>query len=212
MIYWVKSNLFDSKGKQRLLSALCEQPGRFFSVKELSLRTGLPLARVKEVLAVFSKHEIVNIENKKREKYYQINARSQAYSELSALFTPTKGKGKDLVERIISSAGEVELAVLSGVFTGRPKAQADLLLVGKFGPKRLNRAIAELQALAANEINFAEFSPNEFLDRYYSYDWFVKEVMDNEPIIIVDKLLQKEKKVKHGRKYLLATLLQGKNK
>jgi hypothetical protein len=28
----------------------------------------------------------------------------------------------------------------------------------------------------------------------------------------VDKLLQKEKKAKHGRKYLLATLVQGKNK
>lgn len=199
----MKNILYDTKSKQKLLVEMCAQPKRHFSVKELAMRTGTTLSRTKQLLLLFTRHGIVNSSAKKRERYYQINRHSPSYIELSAIFKPGPTRTRDMIQRIITSGGQVEFAALSGVFVGRPHSQVDLLLVGRFGQKRLNRTVAALQTIAANEINFAVLTKRDFLDRIYSFDWFVKEVMDNDPVIVVDKILPAESRKKGSKWHLL---------
>lgn len=190
----MKNALLDTKSKQKILVTLSQHPRRFFSVKELALRTGAGPAAIRRVMPLFSKHDAVSQVRKRHERYYQINRSSSLFPELSMFFPTKKSAVRDPLERIIASSGDIKFAVLTGVFTGMTDAAADLLLVGKASEKKQAKMIKQLEDIVGVEVNYALIAENEFFERMYSYDWFVKEIMEHDPVILIDKLSKKRRK------------------
>ncbi|PIR96893.1 MAG: hypothetical protein COT91_04210 [Candidatus Doudnabacteria bacterium CG10_big_fil_rev_8_21_14_0_10_41_10] len=151
--------------------------------------------KIKQLLSYFTKHRLLNTTEKRKQKYYQINRFSPAFEELVKIFEQSeKNKNRDFLEKTLLSAGNIRFAALTGIFVGLPKNEVDLLLVGKTSPTKLNDCIKFLEKLISNEINYVEMSTREFKDRFYGFDWFMKEIMDNNPVIIIDEVTKKLEK------------------
>jgi hypothetical protein len=183
----------DNKNKHRLLLTMMHQPRRFFSMKELSLRTTAPLKRVKNQLQHLAKQRLVTHADKFKERFWRINQGAATYEEMKKLLAPElksrqKSKTRDMIERLVLSCGDVRFAALSGVFIGQNKAPIDLLLVGEISPLRAERLIQLLQRIMSVEINYALFTEREYKSRLYSFDWFLKEILERDPLILVDKV------------------------
>lgn len=189
----MNKGLFDGKSKQKILYTLCLRADRFFSAREIAEINRISSASVKKLLQGFFKHGILKTAEKKGERYYQIDRRSTAFEELARLFLKQKYSQKDAVGKIVKGLGDLKFAALSGIFVGRTRGDIDLLLVGKIGAKKAERGLRELSKLAGNEINYALMEEKEFRDRLYSFDWFVKEVMDHSPVVLIDKINKRSK-------------------
>jgi len=189
----MNKGLFDGKSKQKILYTLCTQADRFFSTREIAEINRIGTASAKKHLQGFSKLGILKIAEKKKERYYQIDRRSAAFEELARLFSKQKYSQKDVVGKTVKGMGDLKFAALSGIFIGRIRSDIDLLLVGKASAKKVERVIRELSKLTGNEINYALMEEKEFRDRLYSFDWFVKEVMDHSPVVLIDKVNKRGK-------------------
>jgi len=192
--------LLENSGRKNLLSIFLQQPRRYFSVRELSVRSRLGRNKLKTLLSFFAKRRFLNTIEKKRQKYYQFNS-LRAGSEFNSIFKPDKKDlSKDIVTKAVAAAGEIKLAVLSGVFVGLPKAQADLLLVGKIVPKRLEKCLKFMEKLSGREINYAIFSKAEYLERLYRSDWFLREILDKSPVVMIDEISKaaEKKEIERG--------------
>lgn len=196
----MKKGIFDSRENLKLLFVMCRQPSRYFSARELALRARLGEALVKRILGDFSKHRLLNYFEKKQQRYYQINRDANVFVELVKILSAGKYHDKEVLENILRNAQGLKFAALSGLFIGHSKSGADLLLVGELGEKPAEKLISKIEEIAGNEINYALMPEKEFRQRIYSYDWFVKEVMDRNPVVVFDKIGgQKDSK---GHKFL----------
>jgi hypothetical protein len=185
----VEKKILENPNLRKIISVLVKNRMRYYSVKELSVRSAMTLGQVRSALQYLSKRGLLNQTEKSQQKYYQIRTSTKLFSELIKNLKVGKiDLSKDLVSREILSVGEVKLAILSGLFVGLPKAQADLLLVGKISSKKLEKCLKSLEKLSGNEINYAIFSESEYFERLYGSDWFLREVIDRPQITLVDRL------------------------
>ena len=185
----IENKVLENPKRRKIIAVLMKNKQRFFSVKELSLRTGLAKGRVRAVLQYLSKRRLLNQAGKHQQKYYQINTAAKIFSEFYRDLKVRKiDLSRDILSRAVLSAGAIKLALLSGVFVGLPKAQADLLLVGKIIPKRLEKCLEFMEKLTGHEINYAIFSEAEYLERLYGSDWFLREILDRSHVTIIDRI------------------------
>lgn len=197
----MRKSFLENRQIQAVVEQLILQPKRYFSNRELAVRTHFSPNKVKDLLSTLSKSGLLNTFETGHRKFYQINKRSALFLELGPLLARAKTRsGRDLMERIIGASGDVKLAALSGVFVGAGRSPADLLLVGDIKGVRLEKCIKSLEDLAEGEIDYAVMSEKEFRDRKYSFDWFVKEVLERDPYMVVDRVskkLERQPKGKH---------------
>lgn len=177
-----------------MLLVLTSLTRRYFSVAELAQRTGIGGAVVKRLLLGFERARIVSRADKNKQPYYQINRKSADFSELLSVLGNEKASSRDPVARIIMGIGDIKYAALTGIFIGLTGADCDLLLVGTITGARVDKAVKELEEIVGNEINYATMNEAEYKQRLYSFDWFIKEILEREPVVIVDKLSYKNKK------------------
>ncbi|OGE79898.1 MAG: hypothetical protein A2826_01255 [Candidatus Doudnabacteria bacterium RIFCSPHIGHO2_01_FULL_43_23] len=184
-----EKKVVENSNIRKIVAVLVKNQPRYFSVKELSIRSGMALGMVRSALKYLSKRGLLNQADKIQQKYYQIKTSTNFFSEFTKHLKVGKiDLSKDLISREILSVGEVKLAILSGIFVGLPKAEADLLLVGKISTKKLEKCLKFLEKLSGNEINYAIFSENEYFERLYGSDWFLREVIDRPQITLVDRI------------------------
>lgn len=189
----MKLGLFEGKSRQKTLYTLYCSPNRYFSIRELAEINRLGPVTVKKILQDFVKYGVTRVVEKKGERYYSIDRTSALFGQLPEIFGKQKFAQKDIVANIVRRLPDLKLAALTGIYVGMPRAEIDVLLVGTVSQKKVERAAAELSKLAGLEINYALMPEKEYHDRLYSFDWFLKEVLDHDPVILVDKLSKHHK-------------------
>ncbi|HEX9502709.1 MAG TPA: hypothetical protein VF974_00085 [Patescibacteria group bacterium] len=181
------SQLLSSKQKTSVINLFLAHPGRSFAITELRVNTGCPTKLLKQTLKELDKIEFLNITVKNRIKYYQMNKHFALYPELVNLLRKVKNIPPDNLVKQAAKIGHCKLIALTGVFVGKPRIETDLLFVGKLNPKRLDKIIALAQKYAEQEISYTVFTPQEFEYRKIMNDRFVKNILENNPVLVIDK-------------------------
>ncbi len=181
------AQLLSSKPKTQLINLFLANPQRAFAFTELKLTTHCPQKLLRVTLKELDKMGFLNQTEKKRVKYYQMNHYFALYPELVGFLRKAKHVPKDTLAAAAAKVGDCRLVVLTGVFAGRPRIETDLLFVGKVSPKRLQTFLKLAAKFAEQEVSFTIFSPQEFEYRKVMNDRFVKNIMENDPVIVVDK-------------------------
>jgi hypothetical protein len=146
---------------------------------------------LKETLKELNKIEFLNISGKNKVKYYQMNKHFALYPELVSLLRKVRQIPSDDLFRQAEKLAPTKLVVLTGVFVGKPRVETDLLIVGKITTKKLNKFLELAEKYAEQEINFTVFTPQEFDYRKIMNDRFLKNVLENNPVIVIDKTKKK---------------------
>lgn len=186
------SQLLSSKPKAKVVNMLLAHPDRSFSFTELRTVSGCPKPLLKKTLSELSKAGFL-LTHMRKAKYYQINKHFALYPELVNLLRKVKNPPKDLLFAAAAKIGDCKFACLTGVFTGKPRIETDVLFVGKVSPKKLETFLKLAEKFAEQEVSYTVFSQQEFEYRQIMNDRFVKNILENSPVIVVDKTKNKAK-------------------
>ena len=181
------AQLLSSKPKTNLVNMFLAHPQRSFSFTELRISSACSSALLKPALKELSKLEFLNTTEKKRTKYYQMNRHFALYPELVNLLRKVKKVPADLLVAQAARVGDCKLVVLTGIFVGRPRIETDVLFVGKVSQARLNRFLRLAEKFAEQEVSFTIFSSQEYEYRKVMNDRFLKNIIENDPVVVIDK-------------------------
>ncbi len=181
------SQLLSSKPKTQLINLFLAHPGRSFSFTELRINTKCPTKLLKQTLKELDKIDFLTITVKNRVKYYQMNKHFALYPELVNLLRKVKNIPQDNLVKEVIKVGQCKLIALTGIFAGKPRIETDMLFVGKINPRRLTKILALAEKYAEQEISYTIFTPQEFEYRKIMNDRFVKNILENNPVLVVDK-------------------------
>jgi DNA-binding HxlR family transcriptional regulator len=181
------AQLLSSKPKTNLINLLLAHPARAFAFTELKAESGCSNQLLKITIKELDKMDFLTVSEKKRVKYYQMNRHFALYPELLNLLRKVKKVPQDLLARAALSLGDCKLVALTGVFVGKPRIETDLLFVGKVSPKRLENLLKLAEKYAEQEVSYTIFTTQEFDYRKIMNDRFVKNILENDPVLVVDK-------------------------
>ncbi|HOX21456.1 MAG TPA: hypothetical protein PKZ02_00545 [Candidatus Paceibacterota bacterium] len=115
----------------------------------------------------------------------------------SFILTPSFWYKEQMIKKF-QKLGAIKLLILTGILTGDDKMpEADLLLVGnKIKEKKLANLVNELEADFGKELNYLVLSEKDFQYRYSMMDRLIREILESEKNVLIDKLgLEKMKTI-----------------
>lgn len=179
-------HLFGSKTRIKLLPLFLFNPQREFYVRELTRKLSEHINSIRRELSSLSKIGLLVSRQRDKRKYYRVNTNYVLFKELKNLFLRILTFPQERLAREIKKIGKIKFACLSGFFTQSP-SRCDFLLVGEAKHDRLEKLIKKLEEEQNHEINYTLMSEAEFGYRKDLEDRFVRTILENENIILVDQ-------------------------
>lgn len=195
--------IFGSKTRHKLLRLFFKHPDQDFFVRELARRIDGQINAIRREIDNLVKMQIIlarenkNVPAEKGEKknlaeakrkYYRLNRQGQLFSELQALMTKD-----DLIDEgkflgMLKNLGEVDYLILSGRFVGLADSQTDILIVGNFVRKELQKLIDYFERETGDEVRYTVMAKKEFFYRRDVADKFLTDIVENKHIVAIDNL------------------------
>lgn len=171
-----------------ILSFLLLAPPRSYTVKELSQRIGMKESETAQNLGELVKLGQVKTFLKRGSRYYLINTRAENYLELQKSYAKTTPKYDDELFVAIKKLGDIRLAVLTGIFTGRPESIVDLLFVGRVSGEKLGQFMSDCESMMGQELNYCVMGEEEFVLRKNGSDKFIRDILDYHYVEVVNRI------------------------
>lgn len=187
-------HLFGSKTRVKLLHVFFTNPNRSFYVREVTRKVDEQINSVRRELSNLLSIGVIRSDTSGNKVYYEVNQDHPFYESLHTIFTNLNTNQEPTISSEIDSAsrfaaiGNVDYAVLSGVFTRDATAPVDLLIVGNVNRTKLDNLIAELEAEEGRELRYTVLSREQYDYRRDLNDRFLSSVMDSKYTVVVDRI------------------------
>lgn len=179
--------LFASRARARIISALALRPGERLYLRELSRLTNTDVSAAKQELDRLERLGFLTSETSGNRRYIEVNQSFPLYPELRAIALKTGGLAVALRKALESLPG-IHLAFVYGsVAKGeeRPGSDLDLFILGRVPGPLLHKALAGTKAGLRREINTSRFAVDEARTRFKRGDSFLRDVVRGPKIFIV---------------------------
>jgi uncharacterized protein len=192
-------HFFGSKTRVKLLQIFFGSPQRPFYVRELARLIGTQLHGVRREVSNLAKLGIIaELEESelgtrktgtKLSKYFQLDPNFLLYPELKALLLKAELlEEKVLVETITEKAGDIDLLILTGMFTGAEEVETDMLIVGSLKPVVFARVIKDYEQNSGKTIRYTLMDTKEFTERKQIGDKFLYTIFESKNLPAVNKI------------------------
>lgn len=186
--------LFGSKTRVKLLQLFFSNPNRSFYVREITRKIDEQINSVRRELANLLSIGIISSDSAENHRlYYEVNQDYEHYKALAAIFggqklaTPaTEDAGNDSL-KALKAIGNIDLALLTGIFTREEAVGVDFLVVGDVNQTQLDKYVAEFEAKEGKEIRYAAMTPSDYVYRKQINDRFLATIMSAKKQILIDK-------------------------
>jgi hypothetical protein len=187
--------LFGSKTRVKLLQLFCSNPNRSFYVREITRKIDEQINSVRRELANLLSIGIISSDNADNNRlYYEVNQDYEHYKALAAIFggqklaaaTATEEKGSDSLKPL-KAIGNIDLALLTGVFTRDDVVSVDFVVVGDINQTQLDKYVADFEAKEGKEIRYTSMTHDDYVYRKQINDRFLSTVMAAKKQILIDK-------------------------
>lgn len=180
-------SIFSSKTRTKLLTLFLLNPEQEFYVRELTRRLNERINSIRRELLNLTKMGLLSSRLRDKRKYYSVNKNFIIFKELKALISKANTAPQRKLAKSLEGLGRIRYACLSGFFTQSP-SRVDLLLVGEAHRKKLEKFIKKLEKEQGREINYTVMNTNEFNYRKNLEDRFLKTILENEHVVLINKL------------------------
>jgi hypothetical protein len=185
------SNLLSSKYKSGVVNLFLAHPGRAFAPAEIKASTACPNKVLVQTLKELMKLGFLMTVERSKIKFYKVDKHFALYPELVAMLRKNKKLPQDLLVKELAKLSDCKVVILTGVFVGKPRIESDILLVGKVTEKRLANTIKLAEKFAEHQVNYTIMPMAEFDYRKIMSDRFLKNVLENHPLVVTDKTKNK---------------------
>lgn len=186
--------LFGSKTRVKLLQLFCSNPNRSFYVREITRKIDEQINSVRRELANLLSIGIISSDDNKNRLYYEVNQDYEHYKALAAMFggqalttTPVKGEAKEGGLKELKAIGNIDLALLTGIFTRDTVVEVDFLVVGDINQTQLDKYVADFEAKEGKDIRYTSMTYPDYEYRKQINDRFLSTVMGAKKQILIDK-------------------------
>lgn len=191
-------SLFGSKTRVKLLSLFLNNPDRSYYVREITRKIDEQINSVRRELSNLLTIGIVRSESQQNKLYYEANPKYEYYDQLRTIFAnipikptanktaPVETKEDDEIAKKLRSAGNVELAFLTGAFVRQQHVGIDLFILGDVNRSKVANIISELERDMGKELNYTIMNQEEYSYRLSLNDRFLSNIMDAKKIKLID--------------------------
>ncbi len=188
--------LFGSKTRVKLLSLFYNNPDRPFYVREITRKIDEQINSVRRELQNLLNIGIVRSVSQSNRLYYEVNAKYNFHKELQSIFQRIPAKSKDIKQtkeedhifKGLQKAGNVRMAFLTGAFVRGSHQQIDIFIVGDMNKSQLAKIVGDMEKEMNRELNYAAMTIEDFDYRRNLNDRFLTDILDENKIILVDKI------------------------
>jgi DNA-binding MarR family transcriptional regulator len=193
-------SLFSSKVRLKLLSLFLLNPDQSFYVRELTRRLDERINSIRRELDNLSRLGLLVSRTENRRRYYMVDKSFTLYEELRALMLKSGVTPQEKATRQLQAIRGIKLAILTGVFTQQAAPKTDLLVIGSPPKPKLAAAVAELEKGIGKQVRYAVIDKNEYDYRLDMRDQFLYDILNNDNIRVVDRLIAKATKSTKSKK------------
>ena len=197
--FFMLEHLFGSKTRLKLLRLFFREPEKPFFVRELTRAIDVQINAVRreiELLVSAGLVEEADIQSSTSRdpsaglrKYYRLNRSSLLYPEIQSLLLKAKIlEDQSVFQEIQEKGGQIDLFLLSGVFTGDKRSPTDILMVGNLKERTILNCIANYEKDHGGTLKFTFMTAEEFHDRRQIMDKFLFSIFEAENIKVVNTL------------------------
>ena len=189
--------LFGSKTRVKLLSLFLNNPGRPYLVREITRKIDEQINSVRRELSNLLSVGIVKSTSANNKLYYEVDTTYEYYEPLHKIFTTVQVSDKKIASEIkeedtiatkLKTAGQVELAWLTGSFVRDDIVGVDIVVVGDVNKAKLAKVIADIESDEGRELNYTSMTTDDYNYRISLNDRFLGSVLAAKRITLVDNL------------------------
>lgn len=199
--------IFGSKDKVKIMRLFLQHPAQSFDIDDVVLRTQSKKLDLRKEINILTKigfmkkvefSKKVELKTKAKDKkitYKKVSKKgwklNSRFDLIDSLYTLLLGseliKDQDLVKRF-KGMGRIKLFVLSGLFLSDENRELDILIVGeKLNREKIDKEILVLESEFGREISYGVFSVEEYEYRVTMYDKLIRDVMENNNRVLINK-------------------------
>lgn len=178
--------LFTSTTRVKLLTIFLLNPDQEFFIRELTRELDEQINSIRRELDNLKNMGLLKTKDKNRKKFYCVNKNFLLFNELKSIIL--KGiSNKDEITRKISSFGDVDVLILSGIFVNKDSI-IDLLIVGQIDKDKLENYLNN-ELDTSRPIKFSIISRDDYQYRKKCHDKFLSDLMtDSDNLISINNL------------------------
>lgn len=175
-----------------MLQLFYSNPNRSFYVREITRKIDEQINSVRRELANLLSIGIISSDTNNNRLYYEVNQNYEHYKALAAIFggqsvaTPVTEENTDGL-KALKSIGNIDIAILTGVFTRETAVQVDFLVVGDINQTQLDKYVAEFEKKEGREIRYTSMTYSDYEYRKQINDRFLATVMTAKKQVLIDK-------------------------
>ena len=181
--------LFESLAKVKLMKFFFRNSIDTFQVREILKMVRTNKSAVKQEIKKLEKIGLIESRKKQGRIVYSLNNNFDFLEELKNLILKSTISSKSELINNVRKIGNIKLLVLGGIFRNNEADEADILIVGdKINARKLTTFTKDLEAEVGKELNCATMSAKEFNYRYDMYDRFVRDLINENKDVLINKL------------------------
>lgn len=179
------SYIFGGEAKVKIMRLFIFNPGLVLTASEVAKRAKTSPAIARRDLGMLEKASLV----KKGAKGYVLNRNYRFLTPIgNFLIDATPLSEREIVKKI-STAGNVKLVLIAGVFLHNPDSRVDILIVGDHIKQgKLMSVISAIEAELGKELRYAVFETHDFQYRLGIYDKLIRDILESQHEKILNKL------------------------
>ena len=177
--------LISSKTRVKLLTLFLLNPGNEYYIREIGRKTEENINSVRRELANLESFGLITGQKKGNQQYYTVNTGHFLYTDLQKIVLKTEGVAGIIKEAL--TPVKIECMFIYGSFaqgTAGAKSDLDLFIVGNVNEDQLIPLIHSCEKATGREINYTLMTAGELEKRKKSGDPFIKNVMQEDKILI----------------------------
>lgn len=187
-------SMLSSKTRTKMLTLFLQNSNKEFYVRELTRKLDERINSVRRELSNLENIGLLTSKEKDRKKFYAVNKGFLAFEELRNLINKISTAPQKELTGGIENVGNLKFACLSGYFT-HAASRVDLLLVGEVDRTKLAYFLKKLEKEKGKEIDYTIMSEKEYKYRKDLGDGFIRSILNDEHIVLIDKKETKKKSV-----------------
>ncbi|MDO9539941.1 MAG: nucleotidyltransferase domain-containing protein [Methanocalculus sp.] len=181
--------LIPSKTRVKLLTLFLLNPESAFFIREISRMTEENMNSVRRELSNLESFGLLIKEKRGIQHYFTVNKNFFLYEDLQRIVLKSEGVA-GIIRENLQSLGDIQSAFIYGSFAqggAGAKSDIDIFIIGVIDEERLITLVSECEEELNREINYTLMLPDEFTRRITFQDPFVKHVMDEKKIILIEE-------------------------
>ena len=194
----ILENFLGGQNKVRLWKVFLLNPSKDFMLKDL-----LRLTKIKHDTLILELRElmklgIVKASRKEKTIIYRTNKNFPLLPEITEMILSVVPRSAEKMMEKLNRLNRLKVVILSGFFTaqfGKEKSisnlfnsNIDLLLVFEKIPDNVDVIISEIEYSMGKEISYSALDQNDFKYRHSIGDKLIRDVLDFDHVIAMDKL------------------------